>query len=55
MFRQLVDDFQSIETDGIELNVHAFRVVITAFAGDNLGIHWLGGFVMSFSCVPYMC
>jgi hypothetical protein len=55
VFRQLVDDLRSLETDGIELNGHAFRVVITAFAGYNLGTHWLGGFVMNFSCVPYMC
>ena len=54
-FRRLVDDLKSLETDGVAIKGHVFRVVIPAIAGDNLGSHWLGGFVMNFSCVPYMC
>ena len=55
VFRRLVDDLKSLETDGIAIKGHVFRVIIPAIAGDNLGSHWLGGFVMNFSCVPYMC
>lgn len=55
MFRRLVDDLKSLETNGIEVRGHHFGVNVSAIAGDNLGSHWLGGFVTNFSTVPHMC
>jgi hypothetical protein len=55
IFKQLVDDLQELESDGIEVENEKFYVVLTAIAGDNLGSHWLGGFVTNFSSSSHMC
>lgn len=55
MFRRLVDDLKASETDGISVNAHQFHVIVPAIARDNLGSHWLGGFVTNFSSVSHMC
>lgn len=39
---------KSLESDGIEIGEHKFQVNVLGIAGDNLGSHWLGGFVTNF-------
>ena len=51
VFKRLVQDLKVLETDGIEVGGHRFHVIVPAIAGDNLGSHWLGGFVTNFSTV----
>jgi len=55
VFSRLVDDLKTLETAGIEIGGYCFRVIVPAITGDNLGSHWLGGFVTNFSSVPYIC
>ena len=55
MFRRVVDDLRSLETVGISIGEHKFRVIVQAITGDNLGSHWLGGFVTNFSSASHMC
>ena len=49
MFRKVVDDLRSLETDGNSIGEHKFRVIVPAITGDNLSSHWLGGFVTNFT------
>jgi hypothetical protein len=55
VFKYLVDDLKKLETDGIEVGGKCSKVIVPAIAGDNLGSHWLGGFVTNFSSALYMC
>lgn len=55
IFRRLIDDLKSLETDGIEFDGHQLRVIFPAITGDNLGSHWLGGFTMNFAYGPHIC
>lgn len=59
IFSLLIADLKKIETDGITI-VHQnhkkqiFGTVI-GISGDNLGSHFIGGFVENFSRVEYIC
>jgi hypothetical protein len=55
IFRRLIDDLRSLETDGIEVDGHQFHVVVPAITGDNLSSHWLGGFNMNISYGQHIC
>ena len=55
VFRRVVDDLKNLETTGFNVGSHHFTVVIPAIAGDNLGSHWLGGFVTNFSTTSHIC
>ena len=55
IFNRLVSDLQALESEGIENEGHNFIVGVAAIAGDNLGSHWLGGFVTSFSGKSSTC
>lgn len=55
VFRRVVDDLKQLETAGFNVGSHHFSVVVPAIAGDNLGSHWLGGFVTNFSSTSHCC
>lgn len=55
IFRRLVDDLRNLEEEGIEIDGKRFHVIVPAFVGDNLGSHWIGGFVTNFSTTQHMC
>lgn len=48
-------DLQALENDGIQIGGEKYAVVVAAIAGDNLGSHWLGGFVTSFNTASSAC
>ena len=56
-FQPLLRDLLSLETDGIDIGLgHNIRGSVFALTGDNLGSHWVGGFVTNFSSsVGYSC
>lgn len=56
VFRCIVDDLQTIEHSGIEVeNKGCIKGTIACIAGDNLGSHQIGGFTENFSTTPYFC
>jgi len=55
MFRQLVADLRTLETDGVTVKGHKYKAVLSAIAGDNLGSHCIGGFTKNFSSSAHIC
>ena len=55
LFQPLLNDLQVLETNGIDIGLpETVRGSIIAITGDNLGSHWIGGFLSSFS-KSYVC
>lgn len=55
VFGQLVNDLKDLERDGIEIAPGKIvKAAVVCIAGDNLGSHYIGGFVESFSA-EYSC
>jgi len=57
VFKPLLDDLKSLESDGIDLGT-GFGVTkgtVAFVLGDNLGSHFMGGFVESFSTSSFFC
>ncbi|KAK3919971.1 N-acetyl-gamma-glutamyl-phosphate reductase [Frankliniella fusca] len=48
-FEQLKKDLQKLETNGIMYKGENIKIVVQYSLGDNLGQHYLGGFIESFS------
>lgn len=55
VFSRLVHELKVLEDEGItSCGVH-YKVALTFIAGDNLGSHFIGGFVEHFSSGTYVC
>lgn len=55
VFGQLIQDLKELETEGIEIVPGKIvKAAVVCIAGDNLGSHYIGGFVESFSA-EYSC
>ena len=54
IFKDVIKDMKKLETEGILFDGERIPVILTFFAGDNLGSHMIGGFQESFS-VDYFC
>jgi hypothetical protein len=55
IFRRLIDDLRQLEFEGIQVAGQIYDIVIAGIAGDDLGSHWLGGFVTNFSSGSHIC
>ena len=56
IFSRLVKDLKEIEDFGIDIGVgHNIKGAVVCILGDNLGSHYLGGFLENFSSAQYMC
>ena len=56
LFTPLKNDLLKLESQGIDLGFDKVVYGTIAFiAGDNLGSHWLGGFVTNFSTAKHFC
>jgi hypothetical protein len=55
IFKRLIDDLRQLESEGIQVASQIYHIVIAGIAGDNLGSHWLGGFVTNFSSGSHIC
>lgn len=54
VFGALLQDLKELES-GIVLDKIKVRAVVFCITGDNLGQHYIGGFVQNFSSSNYMC
>ena len=56
LFKPLIHDLKILETEGIDIGLDE-KVIgsIVAIAGDNLGSHWIGGYVVNFSTASHFC
>lgn len=55
VFGRLISDLKDLEANGIQVaNDIGVKGLVVCIAGDNLGSHYIGGFVESF-CAEYMC
>lgn len=55
IFDRLVTDLRQLEIEGIQVGDQIYHVMIAGIAGDNLGSHWLGGFLTNFSSGSHIC
>jgi hypothetical protein len=55
VFGQLIDDLKQLETSGIDVDGTTVFGSIMCIAGDNLGCHFIGGFVENFSTTSHFC
>ncbi|XP_077972807.1 uncharacterized protein LOC120330222 [Styela clava] len=56
IFSPLLADLKIIEHEGIDLGFsEKVRGSISCILGDNLGSHWIGGFVTNFGTSEYFC
>jgi len=57
VFRPLIDDLNSLETVGIDIGneIGVVKGALVSILGDNLGSHFIGGFVESFSGSGHFC
>jgi hypothetical protein len=51
----MIDDLKDLELNGINHEGTFIRGTIVCIAGDNLGSHYVGGFVENFASSPYFC
>ena len=55
-FQPLLKDLHLLETEGLDIGLgECIRGSVFAIAGDNLGSHWIGGFLTNFSTSGYSC
>lgn len=54
VFHILIQDLKKIEVEGILINSVIVKGTICSIIGDNLGSHYIGGFMESFNC-EYLC
>ncbi|XP_054724735.1 uncharacterized protein LOC129235069 [Uloborus diversus] len=54
MFRSLIEDLKKNEIEGILINNTFIKGAVCSVVGDNLGSHYIGGFMESFNC-EYLC
>lgn len=55
VFEPLVKDLKILESRGITVGGHNVKGSLAYISGDNLGSHFLGGFVENFSRATYLC
>jgi len=55
VLKELIEELTLLGTDGIDYKGEKLPVIITHMCGDNLGQHFIGGFLESFSTVIYPC
>ncbi|KAK3917139.1 Hyaluronidase [Frankliniella fusca] len=55
VLRSLLDELKDLANNGIKYKGKTLPVVVTHMCGDNLGQHYIGGFLESFSSVEYPC
>jgi len=55
VFKPLLDDLMSLETIGIDNGNETVKGAVVSILGDNLGSHFIGGFVESFSGSGHFC
>jgi len=55
IFCDLIRDLQDLELNGITVKGRMYEARLICFLGDNLGSHWLGGFMTNFSVNKYVC
>jgi len=53
-FERVIEDLKKLESYGITFKGEVIKVVVELFLGDNLGQHFIGGFIGSFSST-YFC
>ncbi|KAK3921794.1 Zinc finger protein 691, partial [Frankliniella fusca] len=53
-FERLIADLKKLEASGIAYKGEIVKVIVEFFIGDNLGQHFIGGFIGSFSST-YFC
>lgn len=54
IFHNLIEDLKKIEVEGILINNALVKGTICSIVGDNLGSHYIGGFMECFNC-EYLC
>jgi len=55
VLKSLIEDLKDLESRGIEINGIEVPVVVHSILGDNLGSHFIGGFVQNFASSLYCC
>lgn len=55
VFSRLVHDLKTLEKEGILFSGQQYKVCLAFVAGDNLGSHFLGGFIEHFSSGTNIC
>ena len=55
VFRHVIDDLKDLELNGISYEGTIVKGTIACIAGDNLGSHYIGGFVENFATSPHFC
>ena len=56
LFSPLIRDLKKLESEGINVGIGKSVCGTVAYiSGDNLGSHWLGGFVCNFSSSSHFC
>ena len=57
VFKPLVDDLHFLETVGVDVGneIGVVKGALVSILGDNLGSHFIGGFVESFSGSGHFC
>jgi len=55
VFRHMIDDLKDLELNGISHEGTVVKGTIACIAGDNLGSHYIGGFVENFASSPHFC
>jgi len=51
----MIDDLKDLELNGISHEGTVVKGTIAYIAGDNLGSHYIGGFVENFASSPHFC
>jgi hypothetical protein len=55
VLRNLVDDLKDIEQTGLKCGDTYLKGSVICISGDNLGSHYIGGFVENFSSTSHFC
>jgi hypothetical protein len=55
VFRNLVDDLKDIEQTGLKCDDTYIKGSVICISGDNLGSHYIGGFVENFASTSHFC